>query len=458
MDPDPEIRMNATVRTALVTGDVGQIVRAVRNANNLTLKDLADRCGYSIASVSRMERGKQPMRDVTMLRRFAEALRIPPTLLGLADTPSRSVPFPPRAARVRSILALDEGTDPMRRRTLLAGLTGLAGAAVLNAEARASAGIEPIKALENTLLNPSTPTGVPTTLTQLRQYAACARSVFQHGHYLDAVGHMPALLAAAAATRADVAGDEDTAAADGQLAEVYSLATQLLVKLGHDHLAWVAADRALQAAYSSGEVLTMATARRTQGVVLRRAGQADTAQQFMVDTAAALQPGLHQGPEHLSVYGSLLATAAYTAAVDGNGANANALINEALNTADRFASDANHRYTAFGPTGVRLYQITIARVLGDPGTAIDVARQVNPATIPVAERRARYWSDVARSFDQWNKPAHTYRALLAAERAAPDEVRHRKPVQQITTNLLTHPKARTLPGLHKFARRVGIAG
>jgi hypothetical protein len=74
-----------------------------------------------------MERGKQPLGDVRVLRNLADALRIPPVLLSLADTPARSVPVPRPAARVRCILASDEESDPMRRRTMLAGLTGLAG-------------------------------------------------------------------------------------------------------------------------------------------------------------------------------------------------------------------------------------------------------------------------------------------------------------------------------------------
>ncbi len=230
------------------------------------------------------------------------------------------------------------------------------------------------------------------------------------------------------------------------------------MKLSHDHLAWTSADRALQTAYASGDILTLATALRTWAIVLRRAGRAETAHRLIVDTAATLQPELDRGPEYLSVFGSLLATAAYTAAytaaVDGDRHTARALIDEAADAARRLGADGNHRFTAFGPTGVRLYQISIARVLGDSGAAIEAARQIDPTAIPLVERRARYWSDVARSFAQWGQPEQCYRALLAAERAAPDEVRFRKPMHEITTSLLRHP-TRTLPGLRALASRVG---
>jgi hypothetical protein len=64
-------------------------------------------------------------------------------------------------------------------------------------------------------------------------------------------------------------------------------------------------------------------------------------------------------------------------------------------------ADANHRFTAFGPSGVILYQVSVAQVLGDSGTAIEYARKLHPAVITTAERRGRYWVDVARAYHQW---------------------------------------------------------
>lgn len=76
-----------------------------------------------------------------------------------------------------------------------------------------------------------------------------------------------------------------------------------------------------------------------------------------------------------------------------------------------------------GPTGVGLYRISVARVLGDYGTAVEAARRINPAGIPLVERCARYWSDIVHSYHAWNKLEQCYRALLAAEHASPEEVR-----------------------------------
>lgn len=344
----------------------------------------------------------------------------------------------------------------MRRRTLLVGLTGLADTAVFaTPRHRVTAAGDAVGALESTLLNSPVATGIPVALPDLRRDVSAARSVFQRGRYTEVATRLPELVSMAMATRAELTTSEAIGAANGQLAEIYTLASELMVKVGHDLLAWTTADRALQAAHDSGDILTQATARRACGIALRRAGRAETAQRLVVDTAAALQPELRRGPEYLSVYGSLLSTAAYTAAIDGDRDTARTLIGEAVDAASQLAVDGNHRFTAFGPTGVGLYRISIARVLGDSGAAIEAARRINPEAIPLAERRARYWSDVARSFYQWGKPVQCYRALLAAERAAPDEVRYRKPIHQITASLLQHPTAHTLPGLRAFASRTG---
>lgn len=242
MEPTDAIWHTDAARAALESGDLGAIVRAVRQANHWTLAYLATRCGYSVSTLSRLETGKQPLRDVQVLRGLAEALRIPGHLLGLADTPARSVPVSRPAAKVGAILAPDEETDPMRRRTLLTGLTGLAGTAVFGTPTLVGAGNDPVDPLEHALLAPSAATGIPVALPRLQQDVATSRTVFQQGRYTEVVTRLPHLLATAMAG-AETASDGDRAAAAGQLAQLYVLSSELMVKLGRDRLAWTTADR-----------------------------------------------------------------------------------------------------------------------------------------------------------------------------------------------------------------------
>ncbi|MGV9677086.1 helix-turn-helix domain-containing protein [Nocardia sp. NPDC003482] len=439
------------VHTAAASGDYGAVVRAVRRAAALTLADLAQRTNYSISTLSRLETGKQHLSDVGVLRGLADALDIPPSLLGLADTPPQPMRVRSPTAIVGVISAPDEEAD-MRRRTLLTGLTGLAGTAVVlgSSATRSPDAADPLRALEQILL--AGPSGsAPMERARIEHDLAAARSAFDLGRYAEVAARLPVLLPAAMATRAHGRHAEEIASANALLARTYILAAKLTVKFGRDQLAWTTADRAVQVAHGSDDILIQADARRAWAIVLRRTGHAATAHQLVVDTAASLQPELRQGLRHLAMYGSLLSTAAYTAAVDGDRDAARTLLTEARDAAEQLDD-----LTGFGPTAVGLYQVSAARALGDAGAAIEAARQINPAAIPSAERRARYWSDVARAFHQWDKPEHCYNALLSAEQAAPDEVRFRKPIQQITLSLLRHPTANTLQGLHSFARRTGI--
>ncbi|MGH3585138.1 MAG: helix-turn-helix domain-containing protein [Pseudonocardia sp.] len=446
---DPILR-TGPVTSALETGDLGEIVRSVRKARHVTLAELAARCGYSPSTISRLETGRQPLRDVQVLRSLAAALAIPARLLGLADTPRQGAALAMGAARVSATLP-DEEIDPMRRRTLLAGLTGMAGSALLPSSAVA----DPVAALEGVLLSPPTAPASSATARLTASHVAAARALFQQGRYIDLATRLPSLLATAHASRGHAATGADLASANGNLAGLYTLASELSVKLGRDRLAWTAADRAVLAATDSADPLTDAVARRQWAIVLRRAGHPALAQRLVIDTATALQPDLHRGPDQLAVYGSLLAAAAYSAATEGDRHNAQALLDEATTSAARLAGKRSERVPVFSPAWVGVYRINTARVLGDYGTALDVARHLPAATIPEPEQRARYWATLARVFHEWGKPERCYRALLAAEQASPDEVHYRGRIQDITQSLLSHPTASSMPGLRAFAGRIG---
>lgn len=438
--------------------EAGAIVRAARLTAGLTLADLGRQCGYSASQVSRYERGVQPLTNVTLLRQFAEVLAIPPETLGLAHSNSA---YGSRHAdanhRMHAITGpsvvpdsrWEDGDDPVRRRELLAGAAGLASTTFLTPAAGAGSGT--CSGSADLLYGRPAPSVSPPAL---RAALTAKREEFQTARYARLAAGLPGLIGTAVATRRAAASGHQSKA-NTMLAEAYILAANFMVKLNDDPLALTLADRALQAAEAGDDPLTTADARRAVATVLRRTGRRAKAHDILLSAAAAIEPGHTTTPEHLSMYGTLLQVAAYTAAVDGNRAAARHLISEAQAAADRLGHDANDRYTTFGPASITLYQVSIAQVLGDSGTAIEYAKTLRPAVIPTAERQGRYWIDVARAYHQWNKPERCYRALLAAEHAAPGEVRYRPPVHRMTEDLLRASRGR-MPGLHAFARRIGM--
>jgi transcriptional regulator with XRE-family HTH domain len=425
--------------------DAGAIVRRARHANGLTLAELGRRTGYSASQVSRYERGIAPLTDTTVLRRFADALGLPPQTFGLLPDVVRRHATPNTvtghacAPNVVSEAHWEDGDDPVRRRELLAGAAGLAAAGAVGLP-------QPAGGLETLLYGHVD--AEPVSLASLRTATVRARGLFQAARYDRLSAELPRLLATATATR-----DHDrSAAANALLADAYIVASGFMVKLNDDQLAWATADRAAQAAGASGDPLTIADARRAVATVMRRTGRAEAARATLIGAASDIAPGRGASPGHLSMYGTLLQVAAYTAAVDGRRSEAGELIAEAGAAATRLGRDADQRH-AFGPANVTLYQVSIAQVLGDNGAAIAYAKTLDPAAIPTAERRGRYWIDVARAWHQWGRHESCYLALRAAERAAPAEVRYRPPVRRMTEDLLRAKAG--LPGLRAFATRVG---
>ncbi|HVB45159.1 MAG TPA: hypothetical protein VNF47_20985 [Streptosporangiaceae bacterium] len=124
------------------------------------------------------------------------------------------------------------------------------------------------------------------------------------------------------------------------------------------------------------------------------------------------------GPEHLSVYGSLLLRGAIAAASADDRPAALGLLEEASDAANRLGQDGNFYWTAFGPVNVLLHRVHVATRLGDAGTALAYAAKISPELVTVAERRASLWLDMAQAYLQrrWAEQAVT---ALRAEPGRP---------------------------------------
>jgi len=257
----------------------------------------------------------------------------------------------------------------------------------------------------------------------------------------------------AAHTSCDAATGEQHETLAALLADAYSLASELCNRLHDDALAWVTADRARSAAQASGNAASIAEATRMASIAMRRYGHHGTAISLLADTALSL--GADTGspdPNLLGTYGSLLCTAAYTAAQHDHRSRALELIGEAEETARRLG-EAIPNQTAFSATNVTIYQIGVRTALGDAGTALDYAHRVEIRSLPTAERQARFALDTARAWHRFGDPRRCYLALHAVEHLAPEELR-RPSVRSLVTGLL-HAPGPTPTDLREFATRIG---
>lgn len=192
---------------------------------------------------------------------------------------------------------------------------------------------------------------------------------------------------------------------------------------------------------------------RSVAIAMRRAGHHHGAIGLLTNTASGLDLR-HRPPNSvLATYGSLLCTAAYSSAQQGNRRQAIELIDEAAEAAAGLTAPYLTGQTAFSPTNVAMYKITIFTVLGDSATALRHAQTVEPALLPTPERHARYYIDTARAWDHHGRPDKAHQALCAAERHAPQELR-RPSVHNLISTLL-YASTPAPPGLRDLAQRVG---
>ncbi|MEV0214382.1 hypothetical protein [Micromonospora sp. NPDC050695] len=337
----------------------------------------------------------------------------------------------------------------MRRRTLMAGaLTG-----VVLAQSGSTAGSAAVSGLDRLLFEPAGPDAAPVTVSALRTAVAKADADFQAVRYQQLAHRLPQLVRTAEATRDAAASPGATGAVATLLATVYTLATRLAVKLHEQGLAWSMADRAVQAARACDDPRTLAVAHRTAAVVLRRSDHHDQAQQIVIGAATNLRDATRLADAHdVSLYASMLATAAYAAARADRRDDAWTLAGEA---GDALAS---RQPSGFGANDLELYRSGIARALGDYGAAVEHARRVRIDLLPTPERRARYWEDAALAWMGRGRPAEAWIALREAETAAPQEVLYRPWAQHLTATLLATEREATLPGIRPFAARIQAAG
>ncbi|GGM65868.1 hypothetical protein GCM10007977_079340 [Dactylosporangium sucinum] len=337
----------------------------------------------------------------------------------------------------------------MRRRDVLAGALGLttAGALIPSTEAAA----EVPATIDDVVFGKIT--GTPLSDQQLAAQIAATRADFRSCRYSQAARRLPRLLAQAEASARHVAAPQAERAST-RLAQAYCVTTQLLLKLHDDGMAYSTADRAVQAARLGGDPVVAAEATRLAATVLRRNQHRDGAQRLVLQAAERLdsETGLAQ-PREIAKYGELLAVAAYTAAMRDDRDTAWTLLGEADDATRRSGSVDDGQLT---PLDLAVYKISVARALGDFGSAVGYARQVDPTRITAPERRARYWEDTALALHGRGRPEAAFQALLAAEQDTPQEVRYRPWAQDLTQNLLTADTRGALVGVRDLARRIGV--
>lgn len=405
---------SAHMRALIAGRDIGAVVRLARQARGWRQSDLGAVTGYSASTISRLETGRKGPVDLDMLRRISRELGIPLSVLG--ELLGIAQPIPARLTRTGRQPV--EEDDPVRRRSLLvtAGLTVPLGI---------------LTALDDALASLPVPaTGVSARDVSFR--LSHARRQFDLGELAQLVSDLPKLLAIAH-LRAEQTREPMEYA---RLGSCYDLATEALSKMGYRPASRITADRSRTYARLSESPIAMAASARCLSIVLRHEGREEIADRITLDAAVSLEKTGLLTPAQAAAYAQMLCTCSYTAAQAGDRDRALEMIADAERAVIRLRPrSAPGQPISMTPAHVALYRVGVHWSLGDAGAALSVGRQLHPDQFPTPERRARLFTDLARSWWQWNKPEQTARALIIAHRYAPTEVRDRPSIRDIVTQL-----------------------
>jgi transcriptional regulator with XRE-family HTH domain len=374
---------------------IGHNVRAARRSRGMSLETLAGLTGHSKGWLSKVENGHARLERRQDIAAIAEALAV--SADGLLGEPAPEI--------------------------------------------RPHGQMYNLKPLQTALLDlsPEDPPDIPArpvpVLREEIQQADASLRAADHAAVIRLLGSAISELCVHAAT----AGEPDRAAALRLLIRAYgSDGTCALRQIGETNLAWIAGERAWQAAGLLSEPVWTAAA--AFGRAHARSA-ANKPRGLMVTPRIADQTEPHIGDDRFAreAYGMLRLSAALACAVqDDHRAAANHAA-EAARLAER-DGERLEAWELFGPANVGVWRTSLAVEAGQAETALTIADQVEPRNLSSNNRRAGLLIERARAYAMLGKDADAIREMRHAEKLSSAQTRHNPLLQDLVQDLLTRAR------------------
>lgn len=393
-----------------VETSIGRRVALVRKAKGMSQRQLADKLGYSVSWIKKIESCARPLDRYSVIAEVAKALSV--HVSELTEEP----------VRVRDEHDAHQSIQHIRGRLLAGGV-------------RDQERHRPVEALARDVK-------AAITTRQAGRFAAFGRIVPE---LLDELDH-----AVASAT-----GTEQEQAVDA-LIELLHGTAMLLRRLGYVDLAWVALTRAASVLPNSTDPLLPAVQDWQTAETLFRAGQSEQALKVADHGLGVLAEHHGNRPACHSLYGTLHLLHAIGAAQNDDPSRAMEALTEARATAERTGRGRDDYQTVFGPTEVAIAAIAANVEMGRTGAALECAGDVRPGEVQTVERQARYQIDLARAHAQARNERAAYTAIARAYKAAPEYVRNHVMAREVVAWLIDRERRASMTGLRTLAKHMGI--
>ncbi|MCW2900386.1 MAG: family transcriptional regulator [Streptosporangiaceae bacterium] len=294
----------------------------------------------------------------------------------------------------------------------------------------------------------------PAKLSDIERLTTEVHLRYQSADYGAATRILPSLITSVDGLVAESRGDERRQALELQ-SSVYVAAAKLVTKVGNAELAWLTADRAANAALHAESPALGAAAAYQVACAFLKNDRLNEAESIALVTAENLDD---DSPAGISLRGALTLIAAVIAGRRNDRGEAMERLQRAQLLADQLGEDANHGWTAFGPTNVAIHRVSTAAELGDAASAIAQAEFVDASSLPsgLLSRRAQVHIDMAWAYAQRRADAAAVVNLLEAERVASQTLRYNVMVRELLREMLKRERRTATPGLRAIAGRAGV--
>ncbi|MFD0899507.1 helix-turn-helix domain-containing protein [Actinomadura sediminis] len=234
------------------------------------------------------------------------------------------------------------------------------------------------------------------------------------------------------------------------LVEVCMSAVNMLRHLGQVDLAWIAADRAEQAASRLDDSVMIGAAAVAQAsarpspTMSRPLREAERA-------SAVLGSDIGEDRTGNEVYGMLLLYAALARQIDGDDTGASERTAEAARVAERLgeqpADSPGEGWQSFGPANVAVWRTTLAVEAGEPEAALRIAADVDVRGLPRRTRAASLAIEQSRALAMLGRDEAAVRQIRRAEKMSAVTVHKNPMVRDLVADLYNRSAGRDLRGL-----------
>jgi transcriptional regulator with XRE-family HTH domain len=348
--------------------------------------------------------------------------------------------------------------------TQLADVLGIPVSAFLDRQASKptasrleSAGVS----LYRALASPVTLAKEPTSLNDLHDRVRDAWHAWQNSpqRYSELVTRLPALIAETEHNiRLHRAAGEENQRRQAQrcAADLYALLRTVAKRIGRVDLSLLAADRAVRAAEETDDPLRLAASQWNLAHVLLSDHQPEGAETIAIRAAENIRPQIGKNVDVAALYGALILLSAISAVRNGDAWGARQRVREVSSLADKIG-ERNTLWTAFGPTNVAMYAVSVEVEAGESAEALRLAEQIDHDKSPSIERRVAFLLEQARGHERRRDYSSTLILLNTAEREAPEDVAHRPEARNLLHAVVQRSRGAVASEAARLAKRAGIA-